>query len=442
MCVCEEREREKMASAVVKFALEKVGNILIQEGLLLYGVRDIIEWLRTELRWMECFLIDAERKEKKGDERVKNWVMEVRDVVFQAEDVMDTIIEQIDKRRKLLLGRRSTRIIRLLKREDYEFNIPEEVGGLIHLRYFKLTGFVSCSLPPSIGNLSNLQTLDVRGITQCTFPKSLWKIQTLVRFRCHGIMPSSDIGRLKMLQILENVKAGGWMRQLKELSCLRKLAITQVVSGNEQVDMLCDSLCKLDHLTSLYLEIFVSPTATATATATTTLFNSLPNHRNFRKLTLSCSGLGPYTGLSGLSQNLANLSLEGVQLAQETVTALEGLQGLVVLQIRQCRILGGNRANRGRIYVRGGFPRLRHLRLAHLGWLRYLRIESGAMKDLAQLTIDHCMDLRMMPEGLEQLASLKKLEVSGMPPGFVRRIREGGEDFHKIQHIPSIQIMI
>ncbi|KAJ6848005.1 putative disease resistance protein isoform X1 [Iris pallida] len=351
VCVEREREREKkMASEIVKFALEKVGNILIQGGLLLYGVRDDIEWLRTELRWMECFLVDAERKEKKGDERVKNWVTEVRDVVFQAEDCMDTIIEQIEKRRKvLLLGRRSPRIIRLLKRGDLKLAIPEEIGGLIHLRYLKVI-CDECSLPSSVENLSNLQTVDVRGVTRCRLPKSLWKIQTLARVLCqrldHLILPSSGFGRLKMLQVLETVGAGGWMRQLKELSSLRKLAITNI-SEEEQVDMLRESLCKLDHITSLLLEFDRLPTAA-------TLFSSLPSHRNFRKLTLSCSRyayeevltLGSYTCLSALSQNLTNLSLQSTEVAQETVTALEGLQGLVVLQIRQCTIFGG-------IYFRG-----------------------------------------------------------------------------------------
>ncbi|KAJ6828924.1 putative disease resistance protein isoform X3 [Iris pallida] len=89
-----------MADVVVKFALEKIGNLLIQEVIKLYGVRDDIEWLQSELRWMESFLVDAERKEKKGDERVKNWVAEVRDVAFRADDVMDTIIEQTQKRRR------------------------------------------------------------------------------------------------------------------------------------------------------------------------------------------------------------------------------------------------------------------------------------------------------------------------------------------------------
>ncbi|KAJ6828930.1 putative disease resistance protein isoform X2 [Iris pallida] len=372
-----------MASEIVKFALEKVGNILIQEGLLLYGVRDDIEWLRTELRWMECFLVDAERKEKKGDERVKNWVTEVRDVVFQAEDVMDTIIEQIEKRRKLLLGRRSPRIIRLLKRGDLKLAIPEEIGGLIHLRYLKVI-CAECSLPSSVENLSNLQTVDVRGVTHCRLPKSLWKIQTLARVLCrrldHLILPSSGFGCLKMLQVLETVGAGGWMRQLKELSSLRKLAITDI-SEEEQVDTLCESLCKLDHITSLLLEFDRLPSAA-------TLFHSLPSHRNFRKLTLSCSRyayeevltLGSYTCLSGLSQNLTNLSLRSTVVAQETVTALERLHGLVVLQIRQCRIVGG-------IYFRGVFPRLQHLRLVDLRGQSKVRIGSGAFPRLQHLQL-------------------------------------------------------
>ncbi|RWR76933.1 Disease resistance protein [Cinnamomum micranthum f. kanehirae] len=81
-----------MASeAVVSFVVGKLGDLLIEEARLLYDVRDQFEWIVGELRRMQCFLKDADAKQKE-DERVRNWVKEIRDVSYDAEDVIDTFI--------------------------------------------------------------------------------------------------------------------------------------------------------------------------------------------------------------------------------------------------------------------------------------------------------------------------------------------------------------
>ncbi|XP_020244413.1 putative disease resistance protein At1g50180 isoform X2 [Asparagus officinalis] len=78
-----------------KISVEKLGQLLIQETKFLSEIGGEIEWLRTELRWMESFLKDADAKRRKGDERVKNWV---RDVAYQAEDVVDLFFLQNDSK--------------------------------------------------------------------------------------------------------------------------------------------------------------------------------------------------------------------------------------------------------------------------------------------------------------------------------------------------------
>ncbi|RWR76929.1 putative disease resistance protein [Cinnamomum micranthum f. kanehirae] len=81
-----------MASeAAVSFVVRKLGDLLIEEARLLYDVRDQFEWIVGELRRMQCFLKDADAKQK-GDERVRNWVKEIIDVSYDAEDVIDTFI--------------------------------------------------------------------------------------------------------------------------------------------------------------------------------------------------------------------------------------------------------------------------------------------------------------------------------------------------------------
>ncbi|KAH7667453.1 P-loop containing nucleoside triphosphate hydrolase protein [Dioscorea alata] len=82
-----------MADAAVGFVVEKLRNLIMQEAIILYGVRDEVECLERELQRLQCFLKDADAKKNKGDdERVKNWVTEMRDLAFQAEDIIDTFM--------------------------------------------------------------------------------------------------------------------------------------------------------------------------------------------------------------------------------------------------------------------------------------------------------------------------------------------------------------
>ncbi|XP_039145270.1 probable disease resistance RPP8-like protein 4 [Dioscorea cayenensis subsp. rotundata] len=82
-----------MADVAVGFVVEKLGNLLLQEAINLYGARGEVEWLKGELETMQCFLKDADAKKNKGDdERVKNWVTKTRDLAFEAEDIIDTFM--------------------------------------------------------------------------------------------------------------------------------------------------------------------------------------------------------------------------------------------------------------------------------------------------------------------------------------------------------------
>ncbi|KAF2296138.1 hypothetical protein GH714_036327 [Hevea brasiliensis] len=80
-----------MIDAIVSFAIERVADVLAREVSLLRGVRDEVEQLQTKLRGIRCFLKDAESKQDQ-DERVRNWVAQIRDIAYEAEDVIDTFL--------------------------------------------------------------------------------------------------------------------------------------------------------------------------------------------------------------------------------------------------------------------------------------------------------------------------------------------------------------
>ncbi|XP_039119663.1 probable disease resistance RPP8-like protein 2 [Dioscorea cayenensis subsp. rotundata] len=82
-----------MAEAAVRFLVEKLGALIVQEAINLHEGREQVEWLKREMGRMQCFLKDADAKKNNGDdERVKNWVTEMRDLAFEAEDIIDTFM--------------------------------------------------------------------------------------------------------------------------------------------------------------------------------------------------------------------------------------------------------------------------------------------------------------------------------------------------------------
>ena len=90
----EPQECKKMVEAVVALAVEKLGGLLIEEfgyAVRRTHVQSEVEWIQRELIRIKCFLKDADVKQK-GDDRVKNWVRDIRDVSYQVEDAIDTFI--------------------------------------------------------------------------------------------------------------------------------------------------------------------------------------------------------------------------------------------------------------------------------------------------------------------------------------------------------------
>lgn len=77
-----------MADGAVNFLLDKITTILLQKASLLGDARDRIEQIQLELESMRSFLKDAERR-KEMSESVETWVRQVREVAFEAEDIID-----------------------------------------------------------------------------------------------------------------------------------------------------------------------------------------------------------------------------------------------------------------------------------------------------------------------------------------------------------------
>ncbi|KAL7219145.1 hypothetical protein ACSBR2_012257 [Camellia fascicularis] len=103
-----------MAEAVVSFAVERIEDLLIHKANLLYGVRSQVQGMLAELRGMRPFLKDADARQDEH-KSISKLVVEIRDVAYNAEDVIETFVFKFEPR-----GRRG--IIHILKRSARIFS--------------------------------------------------------------------------------------------------------------------------------------------------------------------------------------------------------------------------------------------------------------------------------------------------------------------------------
>ncbi|XP_058114685.1 putative disease resistance protein At1g50180 [Magnolia sinica] len=315
--------------------------------------------------------------------------------------------------------------------------LPSEIGALIHLRYLGFTSTWLERLPSSIGNLRNLQALILTSFHNIKVPSTIEKMQQLRHFHVKsagdeafnvswGVIEGYPrLDQISNLHTLTNVKAGKWMGDcLEKLANLRKLGIRLDLEG-EYVRVFFESVVKLKFLQSLFV--------------TGSKFPSLVPFQSLLKLIkLRLHGeLEKLPEYSEFPENLTKLTMRDSHLKQDPLVTLEKLENLRILKLLEYSYVGMEMA-----CATQGFPRLEYLHLERLYQLKEWRVEEGSMPSLLHLRIDCCQELKMLPEGLQYVTTLKKLELWDMPNDFIERLRgeDGGEDSYKIQHIPSIDI--
>ncbi|KAJ6306048.1 hypothetical protein OIU78_021389 [Salix suchowensis] len=77
-----------MAMIAVQVVLEQLASLVAEETRFLGGVRGGIDELRDDLHSMRSFLQDAEERSER-DEGLRAWVKQVRDVAYDAEDILE-----------------------------------------------------------------------------------------------------------------------------------------------------------------------------------------------------------------------------------------------------------------------------------------------------------------------------------------------------------------
>ncbi|KAG5608857.1 hypothetical protein H5410_020138 [Solanum commersonii] len=113
-----------MADAFVSFAVQKLGDFLIQQVSLLTNLRDEVRWLRNELLFMQSFLRDAELKQSR-DQRVQQWVFEINTIANDAVAILETYTFEADKGASCLKA-----CACIYRKEKKFYNVAEEIQSL------------------------------------------------------------------------------------------------------------------------------------------------------------------------------------------------------------------------------------------------------------------------------------------------------------------------
>ncbi|KAF3952653.1 hypothetical protein CMV_021812 [Castanea mollissima] len=334
------------------------------------------------------------------------------------------------------------RVLDLEGIQSLDGQLPEQIGSLIHLRFLSLKKTRIRELPSSIVNLVCLETLNLETIEELSWestvliPTVIWKMKKLRHLYlpkwCNYLTDDKlQLAKLSNLQTLVNFPTNKCdVRDLLSLTNLKKLVLNDPRDFQEFGEIFNPPNKKLSSLRSLSMktEMLSFPDKVVDVEQVVQgcprlhklhiegRINKLPNHQEFPPC-------------------LAKLTLWGSRLVEDPMPILEKLPYL--------RVLRGWEAFIGKQMVcsEKGFPQLKSLLLRGLPNLQEWTVEAGAMPSLCRLEITDCNKLETVPDGLKFVSALQELEIRWMPRAFKHRLEEGGEDFYKVQHVPSITFL-
>lgn len=224
---------------------------------------------------------------------------------------------------------------------------------------------------------------------------------------------------------------GGIAEELDKLTQLRKLGVMDV--AEENAGELYTSIMKMQGLLCLSLEA----KHTFNKQHLVLLDSFLPPP-SLRKLRLE-GLLDKIPGWLGSLESLTKLRLGFSHLSENPTSVLQLLPNLKILTLWHAY----DAQKVGKEFCKaGGFPKLEVLSIASHVLEAWTEIEEGALPSLQYLHFHNCLRLRMLPEGLQYITTLKQLDLLPLLDEHAERLKpDGGEENHKIRNIPKISFI-
>ena len=92
-----------MVEPAVSAVVRSISNLAAQETTLLCGVTLEAGFLKDELQRLQCFLKDADTKQRSRNQSAAVWVSQIRDAAYEAENVIQ-VLDYMEKRNRIRKG--------------------------------------------------------------------------------------------------------------------------------------------------------------------------------------------------------------------------------------------------------------------------------------------------------------------------------------------------
>lgn len=318
----------------------------------------------------------------------------------------------------MFLGRIINSDFRLLRVLDLEGvnkpTLPDKLGHLCLLRYLGLRRTYLESLPESVGDLSYLETLDVKHTRVDSLPDSIWKLKQLRHLNLNNISlampPSSSLTLLTLWGLVLDEKISV-NEGVGKLLALRELGIKFNLNTSQGV--LLEWIAKLVNLQSLRLQ-----SINGMGRPSKLVLKPLVNLDKLSHLNLY-GNLERLPAPNEFPPTIKVLTLSISLLNKDPMETLEQLPFLIVL-----RLLGDSYTGERMTCHRGGFKKLRVLKLWMLMELEEWDVEEEAMESLKELDIRCCHKLNNIPcRLLQKQRCLEELILTDMPDEFVAQTK-------------------
>ncbi|XP_071918363.1 putative disease resistance protein At1g50180 [Coffea arabica] len=119
-----------MAETVLSFVLDQLSTFLREEGRLLGGVRQEVQFIRDELEQMRAFLQEAEAKEEDAQPTLQQWIKQVRDAAYDTEDILDEFLARFARHRATGFYGSVRRIFSSIKNLRARHRVASEIQGI------------------------------------------------------------------------------------------------------------------------------------------------------------------------------------------------------------------------------------------------------------------------------------------------------------------------
>jgi len=325
-------------------------------------------------------------------------------------------------------------------------DLPKEIGNLILLRYLGI-GISECyfKLPSSIANLRNLQTLDLRESADLILPDVLWKMKGLINLHLPRWFTTVNnrplrLDGLSKLETLENVDSK--VVDLKSFCNLTNLQTLEgVITRANEEELATVRNCITSSNRFRRTSICVGNRSTESPMEGSIILMSQLLQCDF----LVRLGLGNIAGNfpkyeAHLGKSLTTLALTRATLDEYPMATLGQLPNLRTLHLQFVRVPEGKEF----VCSTHSFPSLEQLFLVELDFDEW-RVDEGAMLNLTTLCLWACRNLKMLPDGLKDISTLKELFIWSMSSEFIKRLKvvdgEGGEDLHKIPFVKKLDLL-